>query len=230
MEIVDGKIISVDPRGITIFAPYTNIQRLCLRKYDKVQVGLADGRRISPAQRRKAYALIGEIADWAGYSVEDAKKVLKDGFKQQTDGLKLVDFSLARTDMTTAREFITYLIDLIIKLDIPTKMHIIQYVEETDKYVYSCLLHKRCAICGRSPCDLHHVKRVGMGSNRRKIGHEGMLVMPLCREHHMECHAMAQAEFDARYHITGYYADDKICQVYGLKRGERVPDGDLQDM
>ena len=54
MEIINGKITGADEHGITIFAPYSDIERLTLRKYDEVQIGLPDGRTISPEQREKA--------------------------------------------------------------------------------------------------------------------------------------------------------------------------------
>lgn len=38
-----------------------------------VEVLFPDGRQISPEQRRKAYATIGDIADYTGYSPEETK-------------------------------------------------------------------------------------------------------------------------------------------------------------
>ena len=52
MEIIGGKIVDVQPGWITIRASYDNIDRLLLRQYDEVQIGLEDGRKISPEQRR----------------------------------------------------------------------------------------------------------------------------------------------------------------------------------
>ena len=62
MEIVSGKIVEVRPDGFTVAVPYGNIDRMLTRRYDEVQIGLPDGRSITPEQRRKAYALMGEIA------------------------------------------------------------------------------------------------------------------------------------------------------------------------
>lgn len=77
MEIINGKITRADENGITIFAPYSDIERLTLRKYDEVQIGLPDGRTISPEQRKKAYALINEIAEWVGDFPEYIKRLMK---------------------------------------------------------------------------------------------------------------------------------------------------------
>ena len=58
MEIAEGKIIGITAEGLTVFVPYTNMERYIKRDYEIVQVGLPDGRTISPEQRRKAYALL----------------------------------------------------------------------------------------------------------------------------------------------------------------------------
>ena len=67
MEIITGKIVDVQPGFVTIRASYDNIDRLLMRQYSEVQVGLEDGRKVTPEQRRKAFALVGEIAAWSGY-------------------------------------------------------------------------------------------------------------------------------------------------------------------
>ena len=80
MEIINGKIVDVQPGYITIRASYDNIDRLILRQYDDVQIGLEDGRKITPEQRRKAFALVGEIAAWSGYERDEAHLMLKHDF------------------------------------------------------------------------------------------------------------------------------------------------------
>jgi len=68
MEVVSGTITNFDERGITIFVPLSaiNVDRAVLRRYRDVLVGFTDGRKISTEQRKKAHALIQEIADWMG--------------------------------------------------------------------------------------------------------------------------------------------------------------------
>ena len=109
-EIVQGRIAKWDDSGgVIIRAAVPCLDRAILRKYDKVLVEFADGRRISPEQRRKAYALMGEIADWIGDVPEYVKKLMKIEFmanRMQTIGEKI--FSLSDTDVTTAKEFISF--------------------------------------------------------------------------------------------------------------------------
>lgn len=59
---------------------------------------------------------------------------------------------------------------------------------------------------------------VGMGRDRTEIIHEGMRVLPLCREHHTEMHSVGKGEFLSKYHLCdGIPADKTICKLYKLK-------------
>ena len=118
--------------------------------------------------------------------------------------------------MTTAREFITYLIDFMIEHGVPSKVPLYEQSEDMEHYIYSCLFHKRCCVCGKKS-DLHHVERVGMGRNRQEIIHEGMLALPLCRKHHEICHTVPQDEFNQQYHLVPIPLDKELCKKYGLK-------------
>ena len=201
-----------------IIAPMVDAERFMHRRYDEVLIELSDGRHISPEQRRKAHVIIGEIADWQGDIPEAVKQITKMDFMvSNMNSLAKKMFSLADCDMTTAREFISYLIDFVLRWDVPTKMPLVELCEDIERMVFACLMHKKCAICGKKRADLHHVDRVGMGRNRKTIIHEGMLVMPLCRAHHSECHTMEQGEFDERYHIVSIAATKEICKRWGLK-------------
>ena len=222
MEICGGKITQITPEGVTVFVPYNNLDRLCRRQYEEVAVGFRDKRSLAPAQRRKAYALMGEIAEWSGTDPEDVKGIVKHQFiTQHLEGLQKELFSLSDCDMTTAKEFISYLIDFIVAWEVPTKVPLVEYCEDIRRYVYACLKHKQCAVCGKRPCDLHHVDRVGMGNNRLKINHLGRECLPLCREHHMETDELGDAAFIAKYHLEPVEIDDYIAKLYKLNTKER---------
>lgn len=220
MEIINGKILDFHTDGtVTIRARLPDIMRACLRRYSDVQIGFPDGRTISPEQRRKAYALLGEIAAYTGYGTEQAKLVMKHQFMaQHLETLQKELFSLADCDMTTAREFITYLIEFILEFDIPTGTPLSELCEDVQRYVYACLLHRKCAVCGRK-AELHHVDRVGMGRDRHDICHIGMEALPLCGEHHRlnGIHQMGDERFMAHYHLEPVVIDEKIAKVYRLK-------------
>lgn len=221
MEIIRGKITGADECGITIFAPYSDIERMTLRKYSKVQIGLPDGRTISPEQRKKAHALINEIAEWMGEIPEYVKRLVKMEFiVNSLQSLEKELFSLSDCDVTTAREFITYLIDFMIEHDIPSKIPLYEQCEDIYRYVYSCALKKRCAISGRR-AELHHVDTVGMGRDRDDIIHIGMRVLPLSREYHTLAHTKGNDWLLNEYHLEPITVDKQIAKVYKLNTKEK---------
>lgn len=200
---------------------------------DTVTVLWHDRRSISPEQRRKAWALVGEIAAANGYLSAADKSQINGDMKrkfliERIDELTaeaIKRFSLSNVDMTTARLYITFLIDFVVEHDIPTHEPAAQLCEDVEAYVYACLMHKRCAVC-RRPADLHHVDRVGMGRNREEISHIGMRCLPLCRAHHQEAHRHGDGYMFDRYHLEPIAIDEKIASVYKLKGENRNEQAD----
>lgn len=225
MEIITGKIVDAEPGYIVIRAAYDHIDRLINRKYDEVQIGLEDGRKITPEQRRKAFALVGEIAEWSGYTKDQAHLVLKREFiTRHLESLEKQLFSLSDCDVTTAREYISYLIEFCLEYDVPTHQPLADLCDDVECYVYSCLIHKKCCICGKK-AELHHVDRVGMGNNRNEIVHEGRRCLPLCREHHVEVDNLGDRALCARYHISPVKIDARIIKTYRLRTKEAAKNG-----
>ncbi len=192
---------------------------------DQVVVLWQDSRGISPEQRRKAWALIGEISAAYGYLSAGDREQLNADLKRQfliqrMDELTaeaIKRFSLSDCDQTTARLYITYLIDFVIEHDIPTKEMTAELCEDIEAYVHQCMMHKRCCIC-RKPADLHHVDRVGMGRNRDDIIHVGMEAITLCRHHHREAHDHGDAKLLERYHLVPIKITDEIAKKLDLRR------------
>ena len=162
--------------------------------------------------------MIREISNWNGDTPEENKKFLKLDF-WQGELLQVADtmFSLSDAPMSVVASFQSWLARFIVRNDVPTKKPMLDYIDDIDDYVYACLASKKCAICGKR-ADLHHCDAVGMGRDRDEIIHEGMLVLPLCREHHTETHTIGRDTFMDKYHIHGVPADKTICKIYGLKR------------
>lgn len=218
MEIVKGQIVNYDERnrGLIIFVPYSDIDKVCTRKYDEVQVGLADGRTISPEQRRKVYAIFRDIADWQGEHAETVKNILKFEFiVNRMKALEKKMFSLSDCDVTLAREFITFLIEFLLENDIPTKQPMLSLCDDIEKAVYAMLMHKKCVLCGK-PADMHHVDAIGMGNDRTEMYQIGMRVVPLCRGHHTEAHSKGIKWLLNDMHVVPIGLTRKIGKVYGL--------------
>ena len=219
-ETVRGRIAGYDERSgeVIIRAPYTDFATMCRREYKEVEIRLIDSRPLSDRQRRSCYAMIREIADWAGDDASEIKEYLKTEF-WSAELLHTADrmFSLSDAPMSIVAAFQKWLARFIVRNDVPCKQSLLSYVDDVDDYVYACIANKKCAICGRH-ADLHHVDPIGMGRDRETIIHEGMPVLPLCREHHTEMHGMPTQEFLKKYHLNGGIPADKtICKLYRLK-------------
>ncbi len=216
MKTVPGTITKIDANGIQCHIRRHDLLDIRLPQSRQVEICVPDDRHISPAQRRKIYALIGDIAYWQGDMPEVTKSYMKFFFAAEHGGNY---FSLSICDMTTAREFITYLIGFMLRYDVPSRVPLYDVAEDMKRYVYDCFINKRCCVCGKR-AQLHHVERVGMGRNRCAIEHLNMLAMPLCQTHHHECHSIPQDEFNHLYHIEPIMIDDNICKLYKLHTEE----------
>lgn len=178
-----------------------------------------DPESITPDQRRKIFALCGEIAVWSGHHPEFVRKSMQADFlRENMDRLQLTTLSLAAgagCSKSTARMLLNYLICFCLAFDVPTSKPLSDCAEDLAQYTYACLVHKKCCVCGRR-ADLHHVDQIGMGFNRRTKAQLGALALPLCREHHSEYHTLGRDTFAELYHVEPVPIDSKIAGVYGL--------------
>ncbi len=224
--VVKGRITSRTEgknKGFYVFCPVSDgeYDRILSTHKAEVLVDFKDGRCLSIQQRRKIYALIGCIADWTGYTpMEAMKELLKLRFMEEGSRLEPKVFSLSNVDMSTARDFISWLIEFCLIYGIPCREPFWKLCEDVPKYVYACLMNKRCVVCGQK-AELHHYDAVGMGRNRKEICHIGMRSLPLCRIHHMEIHSCKDGKegFCRRYIIEPAKIDKAIARKYGLRRG-----------
>lgn len=199
----------------------TELNTFLKRMTGSAELILRDGRTISSEQQRKVYALIGEIADYIDgikdtRTIESTKRFMKLNFmtKCMEDTERRL-FSLSNCDMTLAREFISFIIDFIIENDIPTRFPLIEKSEDIGRYIYACLMSKKCAVCGQH-AHLHHVDTVGAnGGDRAHINHLGLRCLPLCPVHHEEIHRKGN-EFIKAYHLEPVEIDKEIAKVYKL--------------
>lgn len=202
----DGEILQLKPLGY--------IDRELLQKQvDIIEIRLVDGREISAEQRRKIFATVRDIAAWSGHEPEYIRQFTEFDFRLQ-NGLE--PFSLSDCDKSTAREFISYLIEFCFNHGVPTRDTLLNRTDDIGKYLYYCLEHRRCAVCNKK-ADIHHVTAVGMGRDREQIIHAGMEAIALCRKHHQEAHIKGQAFFN-EYHIYGIKLDKYLCDILNLKK------------
>ena len=225
IENIRGRIVDYDERRgeLIIRAPYPNFATMVRREYQDVIINPIDSRPLSSRQRRSCYAMIREISNWNGDTPDENKRFLKLDFwcgelLQTADRL----FSLSNAPMSVVAAFQSWLARFIVRNDIPTRVPMLDYIDDVEDFTYACLAAKKCVICGKR-ADLHHVDAVGAGRDRDAIVHEGMRVLPLCREHHSEIHTIGRDTFLAKYHLgDGVICDRTICKVYGLK-ANKIP-------
>lgn len=212
-----GQIVKYDGKALYIVAPFAESWLLEKQGISEVELSLLDGRGISADQRKKAYALFRDIALYTGYTPEEVKEVMKADYIAATGA---PDFSLSNCTMTTARLFIDHVVEFCLLHDIPCQDSLLERAEDIGQYLYLCLVHRRCCICGKR-AHVHHVDRIGMGANRKEMCHEGYEAMALCWRHHKEAHDCSKAEFNARYHVFGIKLDDFLCKKLKLGRYSR---------
>lgn len=214
---------------------------------DEVDVTLIGIREplITPEQRRKIFALVRDTTEYiSGLTTrneirstlcalklqyladtaddESVRFVLTDNYCR-LNGIDLFSLSPNNENCASrelASDFIDWLINLCVENAIPCMDTLLNRCEDVDRYVYACVANRRCAICGKK-ADIHEVETVGSGRNRRKIGHLGQLVEPLCREHHNEVGNIGQKSFDEKYHLQGIRLDEHLCEILRWKKRKK---------
>ena len=242
-----GYITDYDAEADTLYIAVPNIGGIGLLQEKEVteaevELTLIDGRMITPEQRRKVFALMRDITAFISGETtrneirstlqamklqyltdtaddESVRFVLTDQYCR-LQGIDLFSLSPSNENCASkelASDFIDWLVNLCVENAIPCIDTLLNRCEDIERYIYACVLHKRCAICGRK-ADIHEVETVGMGRNRRKIGHVGQLVEPLCRGHHDECGRIGQKSFDELYHMQPIRLDEKLCESIGWNK------------
>ena len=201
-EVIEIKGIrqSEDGTEMIVLAPERNLLDTILDKRIKMaEMRLDDGRTISVLQRKKAYATIRDMAEWTGYPPEIMKEIMKYEFMIRT-GEEY--FSLSNCSVDLAREFISMLIEFSLEHGIQLSDLAINLTDDIGKYLYYCIKHKRCAVCGRLG-EIHHVDAIGMGNDRRKVDDSKYLKICLCRGHHTEAHTIGMSAFEEKHKVYG---------------------------
>lgn len=177
------------------------------------EIRIDDGRRISSDQRKKIYALIKDIADHTGHHPEYLKEHMKYDFMAK-EGREY--FSLSSVDMTTARYFIENILEFCFEWEVPLNTNTVDIAREINNYLYLCLRHRKCAVCGEKADIHHHENLVGMGMDRAKHNHEDSRYIALCRVHHNECHNLGHKTFENKYKLSAIKLNAKAIKELGI--------------
>lgn len=159
--------------------------------------------QITEAHRRKAFAMMGDIADHCGYTPKGKfyDEVIKPMYNKAYDAefsLKPGSCTLDEYDM-----FLEFVLD--IALDVGAELHGSpkDMFHNIDKYLILMIKNRTCCITGAPGADIHHTETVGMGMDRTEVDHSKIPRMALSREKHQECHQIGQEAFNRKYHVHG---------------------------
>lgn len=200
LVMVNG--VKQDESGTHLYItiPDKQLQEMIIdKRIRQAEIRIDDGRHISIEQRKKAYATIADIARWTGDVPEDAKEIMKYEHIKRT-GCEY--FSLSTCTMDTAREFINTVIEFCLENGVHLDDFGINRTDDIGKYLYYCIKHKKCCICGHAG-EIHHVDAIGMGNDRRTIDDSNHRKMCLCRNHHTIAHQRGMPDFEKMYKVCG---------------------------
>lgn len=204
--LIQGNITRVQGNEITLKVMDERLMPQVLRylegKQRAVEIRLNDGRSITIEQRGKYFATINDIADYTGDVTERLHGYFKDIYCYRFGEDKI---SMKNCSVTEARELINIVLDFVIMNDIPLTGHAVERTDDIDRFLYQCLVNRKCVCCG-GVAQIHHVTgyKVGMGLNRTKVNHVGRKVIALCGIHHDEAHRDEKKFFKDR-------------KIYGIK-------------
>lgn len=180
---------------------------LSKKQIRQAEIRFDDGRHISAEQRKKVYATIRDIADYTGYLPEEQKEWLKYLHISRTGSDY---FSLSDCSMDTAREFINTILEYALENSIPLSEEAINRTDDTGRYLYFCIMNKKCAVCGK-PGEIHHEDAIGMGNDRTQIDDSKHKKICLCRTHHTIAHQLGVTRFTERYKVYGIVVKEDVA-------------------
>lgn len=215
--ITTAHILSYED-GELLLRPTDPISRELLQKQvSTIEIRLVDGREITPHQRRAIFATINDISLWCGHDPLYLREHLSWDYWMK-NGLE--PFSLSDCTMTDASGFLDYLIDFVMRHDVPLKESLLNRIDDVGRYMYHCIEHSKCAVCGQ-PGEVHHVDTVGAnGGNRARIIHIGLRAVCLCRIHHEEAHTN-ENRFFSQHHLEPIKLDKYLCDIHRMNTESR---------
>ena len=163
-----------------------------------IEFEILDGKKITPKQRRKIFALLNDIEMHTGTPREDMRSMFQD-FLQYMNGYS--EISLSDCSRKIASELIELIIMWVFQNDIPLNYKTSDLLKNDRTFLYMCVIKRTCCICGKTGADIAHRHAVGAGRNRNEIDHYGNQVLALCRSHHKQQHDIGIQSFNEMYHL-----------------------------
>ncbi len=204
---LQGYRITEDGTELKILIPNVDLKEsIQSKQMRKCGVWLEDGRHISSEQRKKIYATIADISQYLGYLPEECKEWMKYLHIANT-GCEY--FSFGDCSMDTAREFINTILEFALVNGVQLQDFAVNRTDDIGKYLWYCLKHKKCAVCGQQG-EIHHVDTIGMGNDRTKLDDSNHRKLCLCRFHHTIAHQKGMIKFEESYKVYGIVFKEEL--------------------
>ncbi|PKF14033.1 putative HNHc nuclease [Macrococcoides caseolyticum] len=162
-----------------------------------IELEILDGKKITPKQRRKIFALLNDIYMWSGNPQEDMRQMFI-FYLEMMKGYE--NISLRDCSRRVAGELIDLIIEWVFIHDVPLNHKTSDMLKNDRTFLYMSTINRTCVICGKRG-ELAHHKAIGKGANRKEMDHYGYEVLALCRFHHNSQHQMGVESFDKLYHL-----------------------------
>ena len=215
-----AKIIKHDGNKMTIeFDNELNAEYLNLLARDGenyVQVKLIDNDPITVKQNALSHVLIRDIAIWQGDVPKYVEGFLKYDYTWQT----AEKFSHTTATKDEARQWIDYLIEFVVRWNIPLKKRY-EYLTQNNSFFYYSCKYRKCCICGKPHAQIHHVQAVG-NRGRKQTDHRLFPFASLCWKHHNEAHQIGQSEFLELHDIIPVYLDREALIKIGIMSNAQI--------
>jgi len=117
-----------------------------------------------------------------------------------------------------ARELTGFIFDFFLENEIEMRKEIKElYIQEQEsKFVYGCLINRKCAVCFNPQVDLDHWDSVAKEFGKYEFDDGTGTYISLCRKHHTEKHNIGKYNFNKRYNVKGIRLSDE--QIAELKK------------
>lgn len=213
---IRGAIEKPEGTYLTVLVPKEKIVNKIVRyKVDDViniEIRIDDGRTITNDQRKKYFATLNDICDYLGHPADYMDKLFKLKYCLM-NGIEKI--SMKDCSVSQAREMINLILDYAIEEGVPLAELGALRTDDIDRFIYMCIATRKCCVCGKERADLHHAleDKVGMGRDRTKIIHVGLLAITLCREHHNQVDNYDERAFYEKHHIYPIKLDENLVRL-----------------
>lgn len=189
---------------------------------------IPDPRRFSEQQRKLYWALLGDIYRWSYTSTNQ----LDDYFKEKYAIKYFSKISLADTSdasVTEVNDLIEMVLNFMFEWNVPfSKSHEI-LPRDQQYFFYLCCKFRKCAVCGQSHADIHHLVAVG-NRKRNQVDHRKLPLVALCRKHHIMIHTLGLIKFMERFVIQPVYLGNDDLIAIGIMSRKKILELDDQSI